>query len=269
MSPQDAATFDTYATPKSPESSADILDHFLSIATVLPTAPGVIGMPGPVIGIDPPPLQAATFTTAGAAAVALATTAAAAMAALGSTTVSLTLTLPSPTPLTMLLPAPTTTGLPPAATQSPGFSGGPGGTEDGQCHLLGPFALVVQLALGALALLSLVWKRWRERPQRPMKVWFFDASKQVVGSVLVHIANVFLSMLTSGKFSIKVGVGTVVGAGARAMMLRRHDELDWAWTVGRGLLGARSEDDGVYVPNPCSFYLLNLGIDVSTRGSSV
>ncbi|KAH6659939.1 vacuolar membrane protein-domain-containing protein, partial [Truncatella angustata] len=85
------------------------------------------------------------------------------------------------------------------------------------CRLLGPFALLVQLALGGLALLSLVYKRWRERPQRPLKIWAFDASKQVVGSVLVHLANVFMSML----------------------------------------------DDEPYVPNPCSFYLLNLAIDTT------
>ncbi|KAI0456647.1 vacuolar membrane protein-domain-containing protein [Xylaria acuta] len=111
---------------------------------------------------------------------------------------------------------------------------------EGECRLLGPFALLVQLALGGLALLSLVYKRWRERPQRPLKIWFFDVSKQVFGSVLVHIANIFMSMLTSGRFSFKLepaGVETV------ARLLRRADIP--------------------YVPNPCSFYLLNLAIDTT------
>lgn len=111
----------------------------------------------------------------------------------------------------------------------------------GECRLLGPFALFVQLGLGALALLSLVFKRWRERPQRPVKIWFFDASKQVFGSVLVHAANVFMSMLTSGRFSIKVD--PVVSVETAVRLLKR---------------------DATYVPNPCSFYLLNLAIDVST-----
>ncbi|PTB81466.1 hypothetical protein M440DRAFT_1387874 [Trichoderma longibrachiatum ATCC 18648] len=75
--------------------------------------------------------------------------------------------------------------------------------SQGECQLLGPFALVVQAALGGLAMLSLVYKRWREHPRRPVKVWFFDVSKQVFGSVLVHISNIFMSMLTSGRFSIK------------------------------------------------------------------
>ncbi|KAH7170731.1 vacuolar membrane protein-domain-containing protein [Dactylonectria macrodidyma] len=105
----------------------------------------------------------------------------------------------------------------------------------GDCQLLGSFALLVQAALGGLALMSLVFKRWRERPQRPIKVWFFDVSKQVFGSVLVHMANIFMSMLTSGRFSVQVDPS----AGATP----------------------RSEDD--YPPNPCSFYLLNLGIDTT------
>ncbi|KAG6040689.1 hypothetical protein E4U41_007420 [Claviceps citrina] len=111
--------------------------------------------------------------------------------------------------------------------------------SEGECRLLGSFALFVQAALGALALLSLVFKRYRERPQRPLRIWFFDVSKQIFGSVLVHIANIFMSMLTSGKFSIKLEPANAVAAAAQA----------------------RSDDS--YVPNPCSFYLLNLGIDTT------
>jgi hypothetical protein len=108
---------------------------------------------------------------------------------------------------------------------------------NGECRLLGPFALIVQGALGGLALLALVYKRWRERPQRPLKIWAFDVSKQVVGSVLVHIANLLMSLLSSGQLPIKVGP--------------QHVSRDTAATNDR------------YVPNPCSFYLLNLAIDVS------
>ncbi|KAF3907894.1 hypothetical protein ABW21_db0201436 [Orbilia brochopaga] len=108
--------------------------------------------------------------------------------------------------------------------------------ETGECELLGSFALLVQAALGALALLSLVYKRWRERPQRPVKIWFFDVSKQVVGSILVHIANLLLAMLSSGKF-------------------------DTTPHPSRSLLRRRDNDD--YHPNPCSFYLLNLAIDTT------
>ncbi|KAH0536917.1 hypothetical protein FGG08_006255 [Glutinoglossum americanum] len=112
---------------------------------------------------------------------------------------------------------------------------GDGDEDNGECKLLGPFALFVQAALGGLALLSLVWKRYRERPQRPLKVWAFDASKQVVGSILVHLANLFMSMLSAGQFTVK----TVVTPGLAA------------------------KDEGNFQPNPCSFYLLNLAIDTT------
>ncbi|KAL5362824.1 vacuolar membrane protein-domain-containing protein [Aspergillus floccosus] len=95
--------------------------------------------------------------------------------------------------------------------------------DTGECRLLGPFSLLVQAALGALALLSLVYKRWRERPQRPLKVWAFDVSKQVFGSAMLHLANLLMSMFSAGQLEIT------------------------------------SE----YKPNPCSFYLLNLGIDTT------
>lgn len=104
-------------------------------------------------------------------------------------------------------------------------SGDKPGASNGKCELLGPFAILVQAALGGLALLSLVYKRWRERPQRPIKVWAFDVSKQVVGSILLHMANLLLSMISSGDL--------------------------------------HSGPSG-YTANPCSFYLLNLAIDVCT-----
>ena len=100
------------------------------------------------------------------------------------------------------------------------------GAESGECKLLGPFSLLIQAALGALALSSLVYKRWRERPRRPLKIWSFDVSKQVVGSMLLHVANLLMSMLSSGQLSVTPSAS----AG--------------------------------YQANPCSFYLLNLAIDV-------
>ncbi|KAI1083190.1 vacuolar membrane protein-domain-containing protein [Whalleya microplaca] len=175
--------------------------------------------------------------------------------ALPNTAIGVDPPLPTTTDMTSLLTttastaaaaaaaAATTTAI--AASEKGGDGGGGGGGGEGECRLLGPFALFVQLALGALALLSLVYKRWRERPQRPVKIWFFDVSKQVFGSVLVHIANVFMSMLTSGRFSIKLEPASVQAA---ERLLRR---------------AAAADDGGEYTPNPCSFYLLNLAIDTT------
>lgn len=115
--------------------------------------------------------------------------------------------------------------------------------DNGECSLLGNFAILVQGALGLLAMTALVYKRWRERPQRPVKIWLFDASKQVFGSVLVHIANLGMSMLSSGQFSFKLAPSVVDSSVA--------------------LVARMMDKDGHYSPNPCSFYLLNLAIDVS------
>lgn len=112
---------------------------------------------------------------------------------------------------------PTTDPVPAEASANPDEKG------DRDCKLLGPFSLLIQLALGAFALLALVYKRWKERPQRPLKVWAFDVSKQVFGSGMLHLANIFMSMISAGQFDI-------------------------------------TEE---YNANPCSYYLLNLGIDVS------
>ncbi|KAE8440754.1 hypothetical protein EG329_006613 [Mollisiaceae sp. DMI_Dod_QoI] len=143
------------------------------------------------------------------------------------------------------MPALTTTAATIAATAislSDPHDSEPSPPDNGECRLLGPFAIFVQGALGLLALLALVYKRWRERPQRPMKIWFFDVSKQVVGSVLVHIANLLMSMLSSGQFSIA---------------------LDPASVSARGIQKRMIDSQGNYKPNPCSFYLLNLAIDTT------
>lgn len=105
----------------------------------------------------------------------------------------------------------------------------------GECRLLGPFALVVQSALGILALLSLVFKRWRERPRRPIKVWLFDVPKQVCGTALLHVINIAISTLSSTA----VDAASVVAQAAETVI-----------------------DAQGNVPNPCSYYLLNLAIDV-------
>ena len=112
-----------------------------------------------------------------------------------------------------------------------------GQENTGDCQLLGPFAVIVQAALGLLALLALVYKRWRERPQRPLKIWAFDASKQVFGSALLHLANLFMSMFSAGQIQ-----ASVANAAANAV-------------------GVAAGED--FQPNPCSFYLLNLAIDTT------
>lgn len=61
------------------------------------------------------------------------------------------------------------------------------------CRLLGPTALVVQALMGILVILSLVYKRHREEPRRPWRIWMFDVSKQIIGQMFVHGVNVLIS----------------------------------------------------------------------------
>ncbi|KAL9042997.1 MAG: hypothetical protein Q9180_000197 [Flavoplaca navasiana] len=82
--------------------------------------------------------------------------------------------------------------MPPSPTD-----GSKPGAHGGECQLLGEASIFIQGALGGLALLSLVYKRWRERPQRPLKIWFFDVSKQVT-TVGIPILLVLLRLLTYG-----------------------------------------------------------------------
>lgn len=179
-------------------------------------------------------------------------------AAVDGALVTIMETLPTSTAATV--PSPTGTILSSASSTAAAAGSIMETDNPTECRLLGSFAILVQLALGGLALLSLVFKRWRERPQRPVKIWWFDVSKQVFGSVLVHAANVFMSLLTSGKFSIRAATESAVihqerSLGLGIVLVRRGLEV-------AGILGRRATEP--YVPNPCSFYLLNLGIDVSS-----
>ena len=63
------------------------------------------------------------------------------------------------------------------------------------CSLLGgTFAIFVQCALAAAAIGTLVYKRHSEKPQRPWRVWFFDASKQAYAGCLQHLVNIAFGM---------------------------------------------------------------------------
>jgi hypothetical protein len=84
------------------------------------------------------------------------------------------------------IPAIATSTAPTAApTNQADAQGSPldGEKGDGECNLLGDFALIVQGALGLLAVSSLAVKRLRESPRRPVKIWAFDASKQVFSCI--------------------------------------------------------------------------------------
>ncbi|KAG2216268.1 hypothetical protein INT45_002913 [Circinella minor] len=67
--------------------------------------------------------------------------------------------------------------------------------DDEGCKLLDSFAIIVQISLATTALLVLVYKRWRERPQRPVPIWALDVSKQFIGAGVIHFLNLAVSYL--------------------------------------------------------------------------
>ncbi|XP_051544877.1 store-operated calcium entry regulator STIMATE-like [Myxocyprinus asiaticus] len=65
--------------------------------------------------------------------------------------------------------------------------------------LMDGFSVLIQGLLALLAFSTLMLKRYREpvRIRRPWRIWFFDTSKQAIGALFMHFANILLSMLTS------------------------------------------------------------------------
>lgn len=55
--------------------------------------------------------------------------------------------------------------------------------------------------LGALSFAVLIYKRHKEHPKRPWKIWFLDTSKQGVSQLTAHFLNVAISLKLSDKQS--------------------------------------------------------------------
>jgi len=69
-------------------------------------------------------------------------------------------------------------------------------SETGECAVLSSvFALVIQSLLFVLSFLTLGVKWKIETAQRPFPVFLRDSSKQIVGSVVIHIWNLLLAIL--------------------------------------------------------------------------
>lgn len=66
-----------------------------------------------------------------------------------------------------------------------------------QCQLFGVFGWGVQCFLAVSCFGSLVYKRFRERPQRAWKIFLMDVSKQAISAGLAHIMNVIIALVLS------------------------------------------------------------------------
>ncbi|KAI8052466.1 vacuolar membrane protein-domain-containing protein [Syncephalis plumigaleata] len=82
-------------------------------------------------------------------------------------------------------------------TEAPAYGGtGLGDAGSINCKLTDNFAIAVQLLMGLIVCSSLLIKRQREYPRRPLVIWFFDVSKQAAGGIMLHTLNLVGSLFT-------------------------------------------------------------------------
>ncbi|XP_056129773.1 store-operated calcium entry regulator STIMATE isoform X1 [Lampris incognitus] len=93
-----------------------------------------------------------------------------------------------------LLPPLSSTNTSASASPTPGADSR--GCENGA--LMDSFGIFLQGLLAVVAFSTLMLKRFREpkHERRPWRIWFLDTSKQAIGMLFIHFANVYLSDLT-------------------------------------------------------------------------
>lgn len=97
---------------------------------------------------------------------------------------------------------------------------------------------MVQFIMGVMALSSLVWKRYHEHPhRRPWIIWFYDVSKQVLGALMIHVLNLFASILRATVHSF--------------IMIIISDDND------------NDNNDNDSCSSPCDYYFLNILFDTT------
>lgn len=101
-----------------------------------------------------------------------------------------------------------------------------------QCRLLaGPPAFAAQAVLAIIALLGLILKRQKEVPQRPIKVWGMDVSKQVVSTAAAHLAGMSIAIVLASTrvsecawyfvaFSFDTTLGVAIALGLHTCAVR-------------------------------------------------
>ncbi|KAF9434801.1 hypothetical protein BGZ76_007385, partial [Entomortierella beljakovae] len=116
----------------------------------------------------------------------------------------------------------------------PDEQGAPEEQPVGTCKLMGGFAIFVQLLLATIAFSTLIFKRSKERPMRPLKIWMYDVSKQIVGGVVIHSLNLLAATvfgLSSDQkdsnpciwYFLNIFLDTTFGVGVLYLFLRGAD----------------------------------------------
>ncbi|KAI8968053.1 vacuolar membrane protein-domain-containing protein [Mycotypha africana] len=105
------------------------------------------------------------------------------------------------------------------------------------CKLMDSFGIFIQLCLAAFAFSTLIFKRQREQPQRPIRIWALDVSKQFAGGIVVHSLNVFAAVFLGVKpeegkrsnpcvwYFLNIFVDTTLGIGILWLILKGFKSL--------------------------------------------
>ncbi|XP_057370634.1 store-operated calcium entry regulator STIMATE-like [Daphnia carinata] len=101
------------------------------------------------------------------------------------------------------------------------------------------FGWTVQAVLACLAFTCLVLKRFCEpaRRRRSWLVWFYDTSKQGLGSLVIHMANIYLATLFQGdpctwyivSFLLDSSVGLLVIYACIRLTVKLADKWKWQY----------------------------------------
>ncbi|KAI7875057.1 vacuolar membrane protein-domain-containing protein [Mucor mucedo] len=115
--------------------------------------------------------------------------------------------------------------------------------QDSGCKLMDGFGIFIQLCLATTAFSTLIFKRQREQPQRPIRIWALDVSKQLAGGIMIHslnvVAAVFFGVDPEGEKSnpcvwyfLNILVDTTLGIGILWLLLHgfKHLVKKLAWS---------------------------------------
>eukprot|EP01064_Diplonema_japonicum_P037281 TRINITY_DN8684_c0_g1_i1.p1 TRINITY_DN8684_c0_g1~~TRINITY_DN8684_c0_g1_i1.p1 ORF type:complete len:293 (+),score=64.90 TRINITY_DN8684_c0_g1_i1:42-920(+) len=159
--------------------------------------------------------------------------------------------------------------------------------EGNECTVAGTkFAWLVQACLLAMAIGILGYKRWREVPRRPWKVFLMDATKQGVSSGAAHmcgmVSTIILSHATEEKlecgwYLMAFMIDTTFGVYVAYRLLRRLERealsRDWPSLISSGSYKAPNRDHDPIADPDTTVWLKQLSsftfIVILARGASL
>ncbi|CCH60636.1 hypothetical protein TBLA_0D01280 [Henningerozyma blattae CBS 6284] len=121
--------------------------------------------------------------------------------------------------------------------------------DEESCQLLGPVSISIQLGMGAIAFSGLIIKRKYEHPRRKLIVWIYDISKQIIGALIIHFVNLFISLIKRRRMDMYLVFSNIL------FYDNTHNKL----TGG----GSNNDNDNDDDDDQCDWYFLNLLLDTT------